>query len=256
MHIKIEDFIKIATKVTKHEVQTLRGKLEQFSLIIPETLKQECLKLLSELPAINNKWAITNEDKVILVQFVTDEVATSINVTKTKVYESRLIELEDPDPRRIAMLQKKIVDAENGRLPGTSVAVLKQSLKSASESTLRMAIEKKIRKDLPEEKAAEVLNKLRKVSKVLMTNFETAPQRLRMTWKSLDGKHCSKALSSGVSIIFESTKQISSSQGWIGEVVNLAKEQEACVSGFYFPEEIGKFSKGKSKLKSKQKLVP
>jgi len=54
-----------------------------------------------------------------------------------------------------------------------------------------------------------------------------------MSWKDASGKNQSKALSSGVTIIFETPSN--SREGWLKGLVKLAKEQGAWVDGIFFP---------------------
>ncbi len=249
MLIRIEDFIQIATQAKRKSTKTLRGKLEQFALVIPNSLREECFDLLSNLPQKQNKWFITRENQPISIQIVSQEAVTAVQITETRVYESRIAALDEPDPRRIAMIKKKITDARGGKMPGTSISLLKDLLEESKQIPLRTAIEKKISKELPEDKAKAAFKNLEKVSHVLITNYETAPTRLRFTWKGPDGQYHSLALSSGISIVFESP-MLPSSKGWISDTIALAREQDAWVKGVYFPREISELSNRRRKQKS------
>lgn len=255
MLIRIEDFIQIATQTKRKSTKTLRGKLEQFALVIPNSLREECFDLLSNLPQKQNKWIIAGENRPMSIQIVSQEAVTAVQITETRVYESRLAALDEPDPRRVAMIKKKITDARAGKMPGTSISLLKELLAESQKIPLRTAIERKIAKELAEDKAKAAFKNLEKVSHVLITNYETAPTRLRFTWKGSDGQYHSLALSSGISIVFEAP-MLPSSKGWISDTIELAREQDAWVKGVYFPREISELGKRKRKQKIKDDPVP
>ncbi len=255
MLTQIEDFIRIATQTKKKSTKTQRGKLQQFALVIPVSLREECFDLLSNLPQKQNKWIITWKNQPMTIQIVSKEAVTAVQITETRVYETRFAPLDEPDPRRLAMIKKKITDARAGKIPGTSISLLKELLVESQKIPLRAAIERKIAKELAEDKAKTALKILEKVSHVLITNYETAPTRLRFTWKGSDGQYHALALSSGISIVFEAP-MLPSSKGWISDTIKLAREQGAWVKGTYFPREITEIGKRKQKQKSKGEPVP
>ena len=242
MATQIEDFIKLATQTRRLSTLTGRGKLEQVAIVISNSQRDKCFALLSDLPKKQDKWLLLEAKKPVQIQLLSDEPVTGVHIVETKIFESRLASLEEADPRRVAMAKKRIRDAQAGKLAGTSLALLEESLMEILRTPLRKGIEKKLSKELSGRAAQKALQSLAEVSQVLITNYETAPNRLRFTWKGQDGLHHSQALSAGVSILFE-CPMVPSSMGWVGDVITSAREQGACVNGIYFPKEIEKLSK-------------
>ena len=128
----------------------------------------------------------------------------------------------------------QIVLQEEIRTKLTRPLSLEEKLKEVLQTPLRVTVEKIIRKQLNGAEQRSALAVLAGVEQVVISNVETAPTRLRMSWKDASGKNQSKALSSGVTIIFETP--LNSREGWLKDLVKLAKEQGAWVDGIFFPK--------------------
>jgi hypothetical protein len=223
----------LAKKVETRSTKTGRGVLTQIALIIPSSQEQECLKIVDFLPK-KEKYIVTYKNETIPLQFATKSKVTNIKIVETRVYETRLVSLDEPDPRRVSIAKKRLNDSRDGKLPGVPTILMEEKLKDILQTPLRKFISKSIHESLISSEKALALAALSKAQQVLISNFESAPLRLRMTWKDENEVPKSKTLSAGVTIIFEDDAPPSNS-GWVKKMIDEAKKQGAWVDGYYFP---------------------
>ena len=224
----------LAKKVETRRTKTGRGVLTQIALIIPSSEEQECLKIVGLLPK-KEKHIVTYRTEKLHLQFATKAPVTNVKIVETRVYETRLVSVTEPDPRRVSIAKKRLIDSREGRLPGVPTALLEEKLKEILQTPIRKLIDKNIHENLSASEKALTLAALSKAQQVLISNFESAPVRLRMTWKDENEVPKSKTLSAGVTIIFEKDAPPSNS-GWVKKMIDEAKKQGAWVDGYYFPK--------------------
>lgn len=231
----LDDLVGISTSNQFNIVKTGRGVLRQVALVIPVDEREMCFNFLGKLETAGSKWQIPYSDGVLPIQIGTEDIVTNARITNTRVYETRIVKLDEPDPRKIAMAKKRLRDCQEGKLTGTPTVLLEKKLKEVISTPLRAGVEKIIRKQLRGHDQKKALATLTEVNLAVISNVESAPNRLRMTWKDSSGKHQSKTLSSGVSIFFEAPPPLSH-EGWLKNFVKAAKDQGAWVDGIFFPK--------------------
>ena len=224
----------LAKKVETRRTKTGRGFLTQIALIIPSSEEQKCLKIVDLLPQ-KEKHIVTYRTENLLLQFATKAPVTNVKIVETRVYETRLVSMMEPDPRRVSIAKKRLDDSREGRLPGVPTVLLEEKLKEILQTPIRKLIDKNIHENLSASEKALALAALSKAQQVLISNFESAPVRLRMTWKDENEVPKSKTLSAGVTIIFEKDAP-PSNLGWVKKMIDEAKKQGAWVDGYYFPK--------------------
>jgi hypothetical protein len=231
---ELSQLMTLAKKVETRSTKTGRGVLTQIILIIPSSEEQECLKIVDLLPK-KEKPIVTYRTEKLPLQFATKAPVTNVKVVETRVYETRLVSIAGPDPRRVSIAKKRLEDSRKGRLPGVPTVLLEEKLKEILQTPMRRLIDKNIRENLNSSEKAEALSALSKAEKVLISNFESAPVRFRVTWKDENEIAKSKTLSAGVTIIFEKDAP-PSNLGWVKKMIDEAKKQGAWVDGYYFPK--------------------
>lgn len=231
---ELSQLMSLAKKVEARSTRTGRGVLTQIALIIPSSEAQECLKIVDLLPIKDKPFVIYRTEKIPL-QFATKAPVTNVKVVETRVYETRLVSMTEPDPRRVSIAKKRVIDSREGRLPGVPTVLVEEKLKEILQTPIRKLIDKKIHENLSSSEKELALAALSKAEHVLISNFESAPVRLRMTWKDEYKVPKSKTLSAGVTIIFEKDAP-PSHVGWVKKMIDEAKRQGAWVDGYYFPK--------------------
>ena len=209
--------------------------LTQIALVLPEKEQEECLKIVSSLPIFKEKISVKYKTETLCLQFATNTAVTNVRIVETRVYDTRLISLSDPDPRRISIAKKRLQESRDGKLPGVPTILLEEKLKEIIQTPIQKLIEKNIHTKLTSTEKNQALAALSKAKQVLISNFESAPVRLRMTWKDENEIPRSKTLSAGVTLIFEKDAPPSKA-GWVKKMIDEAKTQGAWLDGYYFPK--------------------
>ena len=95
---ELSQLMSLAKKVEARSTRTGRGVLTQIAIIIPSSEAQECLKIVDLLPIKDKPFVIYRTEKIPL-QFATKAPVTNVKVVETRVYETRLVSMTEPDPR-------------------------------------------------------------------------------------------------------------------------------------------------------------
>ena len=221
---------------------------EQWVLVFPEEQRFQILSLLKPFEQKNGSYVLIIKGTGHKAIIMNEKPVQNVKIVQARTFESRLLSLDQPDPRRILLAKKRLKQAETGELRGRPLLLLQENVQEALQITLRQRLQASMKRRLCEPHLSMALERLALSEKVLLTDFETAPIRLRVNWKESDGGYKAKMLSNGISIIFE--EKMVGAKGWVPEVIRQAHAEMAFMNGVYFPKNLLNLASRKRVIKS------